>query len=304
MENKISNISKFSSTKSTIPVEINQNISPKILKIIDALNCLNYKFESEEEVLVDISKNEKYKLTTPEDLQKIIKILHKYIKSKIRGSYNLNKIKIPVKNTNIHFLCSEDFKQNNKLLLVIPDRGVDALGVFSNISIIYESIKKGSMIEYIEAAKYSNYAFMTFNPNRRKLHNTHISDHHLVCEFIWKEYISTQNKLNNIVVVAHKNASLSIIKLMTVFKEDFINKVKKIIFIDSSIYNMPDILKTEMKLEFEKKCTNYILSPAPLGTLIYSHSESMEGCENRSSGVTNLNLCHYNILPEIKKFLI
>jgi hypothetical protein len=298
-----SNPSKSTSNKSTYKVEVNQNISPKMTKIIDTLNSYNYKLDGDEETLIEISKNEKYKMTTREDLERVLKLLHKYIKAKIRMCYNLNKIKIPVKNTNLHILTSQDFKQNNKLLLIIPDRGIDALGVFSNVGIIYESTRKGSMIDYIEAAKNSNYSFMTFNPNRKKLENTHMSDHYIVCEYIWREFISSQNNLNNVVIVAHRNSSLSLIKLMTIFKEDFKNKVKKIIFIDSSINNMHEILKSDMKLEYENKCTNYILSSVPMGTLMYSHSESMEGCENRSCGTTNPNLSHYYILPEIKKYL-
>ena len=221
----------------------------------------------------------------------------------MRLFYNINKIKLPIKSGSLSVLATEDINKNNKLLLIIPDRGLDALGVFSNVGLIYESTRKGSMINYFDMGINSKYSVMAINPNKKKLANLGLTDHYLICEYVWKELISSQNKINNIIIVAHKNASISVLKLMNVFREDFKNKVQKILCIDSSQFKMCEILNSEMKLEFENKCTNYILSTSPVGTLVYSHSESMEGCENRSSGTTNPNLVHHLILPEIKKFL-
>jgi hypothetical protein len=292
----------ISSKSNQIVIQI-PNVSQKMTKIIEILNSFNFKLEGEEEVLIDMSKGEKYKLSTQENLEKILRLLYKYIKSKLRLFYNINKIKLPVKSASLSVLATEDFNKNNKLLFIIPDRGLDALGVFSNVGLIYESTRKASMINYFEMGINSRYSVMAINPNKKKLENLGLPDHYSTCEYFWKELISSQKKINNIIVVAHRNASLSVIKLMNIFREDFKNKVQKIICIDSSLFKMCEILNSDMKLEFENKCTNYILSTSPVGTLVYSHSESIEGCENRSSGTTNPNLVHHLILPEIKKFL-
>jgi hypothetical protein len=63
---------------------------------------------------------------------------------------------------------------------------------------------------------------MLLNPNKlvdnkQGARINEYSDHYTHCEYIWKEYISKADYINNVVVIAQKNASLSVIKLMNKF---------------------------------------------------------------------------------------
>jgi len=110
-------------------------------------------------------------------------------------------------------------------------------------------------------------------------------------------------KITNIVIVAHKLASLSVFKLINKFGDEFISRIKRFIFINSPHNVMYQILSPRMRLEFENKCTNFIQSTMSVGTLIYSHSESMEGCENRSCGTVEEEMAHFYLTKEISKYL-
>ena len=296
------------------------SVSSKLTKIVDNLNSYGFKLEGDDETVVDLVKKEKIKLTASikESYPKIYKLLVKYIKAKLTMCYSMEKlyfnkldvtspIKGKTKVISAHVLATHDFGTNNKLLILIPDQGEDnQLGIFSKTTLIYNSLKHGSMITYVEAATINNYSVLLMNPNKLRSNKTNLeipeySDHYSHCEYIWNEFIASNTKITQIIIIGNGNASISIIKLMNKFRQDFKNRVRKISLINSNHNIMYEILSTEMKMEFERKCTNYILSSEKEGTLLYSSSESSEGCENRSCGSVREETAHFLILDEISK---
>ena len=126
------------------------------------------------------------------------------------------------------------------------------------------------------------------NPNYLKDPKTgknmvEFNDHYSHCEYVWNEYISGK-RYENVILIAHQLASISLIKLMNKFsnnfllklENDFLKFVKKIALVNSLHKNFVDILDEETKLFFQKITVNYILSPEPEGSLVYSAAESDE----------------------------
>ena len=290
---------------------ISSQIFLKITKLIDNLNLLGYKLDTEEEVLVDLIKKEKFKIISDfsrENLEKIYRLLVKYIKCKLIMSYNMQKRECNssyIKNSKI--LISKDFGTKNKIVVFIPDRLTESC-CLSKVSLIYGSVKKGSIINYVEIAANNNYSVILMNPYKKekkdKAKNSKQYDHYEYCQAVYDELILGKEWIKTMVFIVNKMGSYTMIKLIDKFREDFKQKLKKIILINSSHNNMYEILSSEMKLDFEKKCTNYITSTSPEGTLLYSSSESNEGCENRSCGTLNESLSYYLIKEEIAKSLV
>ena len=78
------------------------------------------------------------------------------------------------------------------------------------------------------------------------------SDHYSHCEYIWKDLITKNDKITNISIIAHKNASFSVIKLLKAFTNDFRNKVNNIFFINSQHNTFYQILDNEELMIFQK----------------------------------------------------
>jgi len=285
-------------------------ISSKITKILENLNLLNYKLDGDEEILVDLIKKEKFKLTSEssrENLEKIYRLLIKYVKSKLIMCFNMQKKESTsnyLKSSKI--LVSKDYNTKNKLVIFIPDRQTDCC-IFSKVSLIYGSLKKGSIINYVEQAMNSNYSVLLMNPYKHEKKDKTTTfkqyDHYDYCEAVYEEFVLGRENIKNIVFIVNKMGSFTMIKLINKFKEDFRLKVKKVILINSSHNSMFEVLSPEMRIDFETKCTNYITSSSPEGTLLYSSTESNEGCENRSSGSLNESLSYHMIKEDIGKIL-
>jgi hypothetical protein len=78
------------------------------------------------------------------------------------------------------------------------------------------------------------------------------SDHYTHCEYIWNEYILKNEKITNISIVAHRNASFSAIKLLKAFPSDFRNRVNNIFFINSQHNSFYQILDNEELSIYQK----------------------------------------------------
>ncbi len=76
------------------------------------------------------------------------------------------------------------------------------------------------MFPYVEIAYKENYSFLIMNPNFTKDHlgksMSEYTDHYTHCEYIWNEFISGK-RYENIIVIAHQLASISLIKLVNRF---------------------------------------------------------------------------------------
>ena len=271
----------------------------KINKILDELNSLNYKIEGEDEILLNL-RNEKFKLIESET-EKILKLLNKYVYFKLESNFNMNE------HPSFPAFFTNNFAKSEKLLLIIPDILMNSYGVFSDVSLLYEGIRRGSMYNLIELGVENKFSVMIVNPNKlRDLKEKSSSQYNpkksfaKILQSIWNELISPLSFLNKIIIVSHKNSCLSLFNLMNSYKEDFRNKVSKIILIDASPFKMYKTLLDPLNLE--NKCTNYIPSTLPIGSMVYSAAESEEGVESRSCGTLDPTITHLHLTTEIAKF--
>jgi hypothetical protein len=100
-------------------------------------------------------------------------------------------------------------------------------------------------------------SFLLMNPNKlvdNKLSTriSEYSDHYGHCEYIWKVMITKNENISNISIIAHKNASFSVIKLIKGFTSDFRNKVGNIFFINSQHNSFYQILDNEEFFIYQK----------------------------------------------------
>ncbi len=207
-----------------------------------------------------------------------------YLEAKLENFYNITKTVIPklIRDQNTvksSIFLSKDFNENKCLCVFIPDRGDNHPTVLNKSSLIYESLRKGSIFPFVEYAYKENFSFLIINPNFTKDNSgkpmSEFTDHYSHCEYIWNEFI-TGKRYEHIVVIAHQLASISLIKLVNRFsinhviiESDFIKYVKRIALINSLHKNFFEILDDESKLYFQKVTTNYIPSIEPKGTLLY-----------------------------------
>jgi hypothetical protein len=129
--------------------------------------------------------------------------------------------------------------------------------MFSKVSVLFENIRSGAIYNYIEMAYIAKTSFMIMNPNKLTDNKVvskiaEFSDHYSHCEYIWKEYITTADKITSINIIAHKNASFSVIKLVKNFPNDFKNKINNIFLINSQHNSFYQILNSEENILFQK----------------------------------------------------
>ena len=231
-------------------------------------------------------------MTDKVNLEKIYKLIVKYLEAKLEFNFNMIRTVIPkiIRDQNTpksYIFLSKDFFENKTLCVIIPDRGDNHPAVFNKSSLFYESLKKGSVFPHVGLAYKENYSILLMNPNNIKDPETgknilEFNDHYSHCEYVWNEYI-TGKRYEHVVIIAHQLASLSVIKLVNKFSKsfvylenDFMKFVKKIALINSIHNSFVDILDEETKSYFQRVAVNYIPSTEPEGTLLYSCLESDE----------------------------
>jgi hypothetical protein len=249
----------------------------KILNIIGQLTQLNYSI-SEDDILIQILDNNDTNFSNfLKNYKILLKLLSKYINSKMILKYELKKIKIFPPN-NDYFWGSKSLentalKQINKVLIILNDP-FNYPGIFSNNLLFFDTIYNASVFKFIELAEKKKFPVIILNVSKVKNNERDID---LYLDNFWKLII--ENKLinlTNIIFIAYKNASISLIKLLNKNHRDFEEKIKKILLINSSHKEYYKIMDKSMQEIFSKKTTNYILSNLPVGSLIYSSTSSLE----------------------------
>ena len=284
--------------------EEKKNLQLKLNKVIQNLGQINYTI-NEDDVLIQILQSKRNFQDFYTNYKTLIKNLSKYVKIQMELKYKLKKIKFLLPNKE-YFWGSSSLEttasnQITKLLIIINDP-LNYPGVFSKIKMCFNSIKEGSIFQFLEAAENNNYKVIVLNISKVKDNNKDIDSY---LQNFWKLFIQNQLKyLNNIIIVSHNNSSIPLIKLLNKNQRDFEEKIKKIILINSKHNEFYKIMEKNIQETFSKKTTNYILSNETIGNLIYSSLTSFDGCENRSSGTINEDECHLNVLKELINFLI
>jgi hypothetical protein len=255
-----------------------KNPEQKISKIIGQLTQLNYSI-SEDDILIKILENNNnsnfnnfYK-----NYNNLLKLLSKYINAKMILKYELKKIKIFPPNKDYFWgsksLENTALKQINKVLIILNDP-LYYPGIFSNNLLFFDSIYNATVFKLIELTEKKNFPVIILNISKVKNYERDID---IYLDNFWKLII--ENKLinlNNIIFIAHKIASISLIKLLNKNHRDFEEKIKKIILINSSHKEYYKIMDKNMQEIFSKKTTNYILSNLPIGSLLYTSTSSLE----------------------------
>ena len=284
--------------------EEKKNLQLKLNKVIQNLGQINYTI-NEDDVLIQILQNKRNFQNFYSNYKTLIKNLSKYVKIQMELKYKLKKIKFLLPNKE-YFWGSSSLEttasnQITKLLIIINDP-LNYPGVFSKIKMCFNSIKEGSIFQFLEIAENKNYKVIVLNISKVKDNNKDIDSY---LQNFWKLFIQNQLKyLNNIIIVSHNNSSIPLIKLLNKNQRDFEEKIKKIILINSKHNEFYKIMEKNIQETFTKKTTNYILSNETTGNLIYSSLTSFDGCENRSCGTLNEEECHINIINELINLLI
>ena len=161
---------------------------------------------------------------------KIYKIVVSYVEAKLDYNYNMVKTVVPKlirheTSPKPYIFLSKDFFENKCLCIIIPDRGDISPGVFNKSSLFYESLKKGSVFPYVDLALKENFSVLIMNPNYPKdTKNVNCNldsfDHYAHCECIWNEFISGK-KFETVIIIAHQLASISLIKLVYKFSNNY-----------------------------------------------------------------------------------
>ena len=285
-------------------MEEKKNLQLNLSNVIKNLGQMNYTI-NEDDVLIQILKDKKNFQDFYSIYPSLIKNLAKYVKIQMELKYKLKKIKFFPPNKDYFWgsssLETSPSNQITKLLIIMNDP-LNYPGVFSKIKMCFNSIKAGSIFNFLEVAENKGFKVIVLNISKVKDNNKDID---LYLQNFWKLFIQIQLKyLNNIIILSHNNSSIPLIKLLNKNQRDFEEKIKKIILINSKHNEFYKIMEKNIQETFTKKTTNYILSNETTGNLIYSSLTSFDGCENRSCGTLNEEECHINIINELINLLI
>ena len=206
-------------------MEKNNNSNKKVLNLFDVCDLLhekNFIIDKDEDIIINSTTKRIFRKLGKEEYEKINDLLQKYVQTKLAISYNMNQLEFSLANfCKSYLLISNDFLKNDKLVVIIPNKGDIYPGVFNIASLFYRGIEKGSMISLINTINSQKFSTLIMNPNKlsdKAITITDFSDHISHCQYIWKEFISkNKSKFSKIVVVADQYAGLSIIKLIKNF---------------------------------------------------------------------------------------
>ena len=244
-------------------------------KIINSLQEYNLAINEEGMLIKMIQKNKTYQQFESE-YPKIIKLISKFIKTQLILKYNMSKYPILIPNKDIiycsHNLVIPNLIKKTKILIILTDPN-NPLGVMSKSHLIFNNIIAGSVFPFIDVAINKNYDVVM--PVIYKKTQTDNIDS--ILDNVWKAFIQIRYKyITDIVIISHKTATINLIKLMNKYPSNFIDKTRKIMLINSKHFDMYNILNSDIKEFFRQKATNYILSNAPISTLIFPSSTSLE----------------------------
>lgn len=139
-------------------------------------------------------------------------------------------------NSSFVFSTKSDFRNTDKLLILIHGSGVVRAGQWSRSLIINQSLDKGTQIPYIKHAKKLGYDILITNTNDNFRGNQAITRSESPTKHarnVWDQFISSATNLKHIGIVAHSYGGIVTLDLVKYKFNEFKQLVFGVAFTDS-----------------------------------------------------------------------
>lgn len=163
--------------------------------------------------------------------------------------------------------ASDDYVENEKLIVLIHGSGVVRAGQWARRLIINDNLNSGTQIPYVKRARELGYAVIVLNTNdnhrlvkgkQKEIKDSENPEKHM--ETAWNDYIKTSN-VKHIAIIAHSYGGVCTVDFGIQNPEEVINKVFAIGFTDS-VHAMP----SKGVDHLIKVAKNWVSSEKPLDT--------------------------------------
>lgn len=161
--------------------------------------------------------------------------------------------------------ASDDYLENEKLIVLIHGSGVVRAGQWARRLIINDNLNSGTQIPYVKRARELGYAVIVLNTNdnhrqmkgkQKEIKDSENPEKHM--ETVWKDYIKPSN-VKHIAIIAHSYGGVCTVKFGMRNPEEVTSRVFAIALTDS-VHVMP----TRGADHLIKVAKNWVSSEKPL----------------------------------------
>ncbi|XP_009502072.1 putative protein ARB2BP [Phalacrocorax carbo] len=244
----------------------------------------------------------------------------------------LQKVYIPTDATedeprSFFFMSKDALTSSSSLIVLLQDRGVFRAGQWGQRTIVSEGLEHGTQIPFIKMALQSHRGVIVLNPNdnfvdlktEKKLNfstrgeslpptrsiwwipkrGSSSPEEHTV--YVWDHFIS-KSAAENVAFIAHGYGGLVFVDLLVQRKQEVMNKVYSVAFIDS-VHNIQHQTRSDPQIQewIQKYCREWVSNSKPLGKAVGSLMKV--NCPTVSAGTEKYDLAASCCLHAIFKYL-
>ncbi|XP_074960843.1 putative protein ARB2BP [Phalacrocorax aristotelis] len=244
----------------------------------------------------------------------------------------LQKVYIPIDATedeprSFFFMSKDALTSSSSLIVLLQDRGVFRAGQWGQRTIVSEGLEHGTQIPFIKMALQSHRGVIVLNPNdnfvdvktEKKLNfstrgeslpptrsiwwipkrGSSSPEEHTV--YVWDHFIS-KSAAENVAFIAHGYGGLVFVDLLVQRKQEVMNKVYSVAFIDS-VHNIQHQTRSDPQIQewIQKYCREWVSNSKPLGKAVGSLMKV--NCPTVSAGTEKYDLAASCCLHAIFKYL-
>ncbi|KFV92308.1 Putative protein FAM172B, partial [Eurypyga helias] len=245
----------------------------------------------------------------------------------------LQKVYIPTDATedeprSFFFMSENALTSSSSLIVLLQDRGVFRAGQWGQRTIVTEGLEHGTQIPFIKMALESHGGVIVLNPNdnfvdlktekewlsfspskesRTSMHSvwwipkrcSSSPEEHTT--YVWDHFIS-KSMAENVAFIAHGYGGLVFVELLVRRKQEVMNKVYSVAFIDST-HNTQHQARSEPQIQewIQKYCREWVSNSKPLDKAVVSFVKA--NCPTVSAGTENYSLAPSCCLHAIFKYL-
>lgn len=245
--------------------------------------------------LFQIESNERFEFVNQEHYNKLGDLVLKYIQQQLVEHYELQEVWLPpnahrARQTNI--FLSPNIHENDRLMLIIQGSGAVRPGQWARALCINDSLKTGTIFEYLERAQKENFSVVVLNPNNNncivqdpesgELFEIEIREHECPeqhCVSVW-DFIKSFIQPKDIAIVAHSYAGICTKHLLNCRGPDIIPLLRAIAFTDA-VQSISEDDDSSTISALQELSVNWVTSDTvPLNQVM----DPFRGCERRSAG--------------------
>ncbi|OXB61555.1 hypothetical protein ASZ78_010412 [Callipepla squamata] len=260
-------------------------------------------------------------------------VITQYVYELLERACTLQKVYIPSDATedeprSFFFMSEKALTSSSSIIVLLQDRGVFRAGQWGQKTIISEGLYHGTQIPFIKMALQSHGGVIVLNPNDNfvdlkteretlsfstrgeslaSMHScqrnprwcsTSPEEHTM---YVWDHFIS-KSAAKNVAFIAHGYGGLVFIDLLMQRKEEVMNKVFSVAFINS-MHNVQHQTRNDPQVQWwiQKYCREWVSSNKPLGKAVGSLIKV--NCPTVSAGTEKYSLAPSYCLRSIFKYL-